>query len=108
MGHCQGCCGKVNVMRCGRNKVGYILSEVGHQWLGQLSTNEIVQIPKVYLKWNGKGYKYPPLQHRNRRHYIITKYWPVRFLIHHTGDCRFTLNHLTLDKDSNIVTQHSS
>ena len=97
--HLHFCCGKVNVKRNGRNILGYVLEESARLWTVQLRNNEIVKLRKTRYT-NGK-YIYGELG--------ITCYWPVRFLLRSSGDCKFTLNRVAVDKSTGkIISEHTS
>ena len=104
-GHCHSCCGKVNCFHRGRHIIGYIPSESRNKWNVHLVNNKVIELGKVHCNRNGSGYKYPDLNLRNRPGYLVTQYWPVRFLVHSNGDCKFTLNRVTFDQSTKIVPQ---
>ena len=105
-GHTMGCSGKVNCCKNGRHIVGYIVAEHDNRWTVHLVDNTMVNISRVWYNKQQGIYRYPA--NVSKRRYVITQFWPVRFLLRHTGECRFTLNRFTFDSNANIVPQFSS
>ena len=94
------------MIRDGKYMVGYILSETKNEWVVKPMNNKTIRVGK--LRCGSDGYIYPGQQLKNRRYYKISQYWPIRLLVHSSGECRLTLNRIAFDEHSKIVPQLSS
>ena len=103
--HRHFACGKVSVKRNGRNMVGYVLEESRRLWTVLLWNNEKVKLRRPMYR--DGVYLYANCGRDDRL--VITYFWPVRFMIRCSGECKFTLNRVAIDSPTGeIVSQHSS
>lgn len=108
-GNHHACCGKVSTMLRGRSMVGYIIGEGrAGKWVVQMGNNEKVKLQRLIYNHVSAEYIYPNISSVGGEIRSITHYWPVRVLIHTSGECKITLNRITFDSDTNIVTHLSS
>lgn len=100
------CSGKVNIIINSKNIIGYILEETRCQWKIQLVSNTMIWLNKLQYNDDINDYEYPVV---NKHRKCITKYLPTSLLINGNGNCKMTLNHVTVDiNHGNIVHHHSS
>ena len=97
-------CGKINIMRNGKNILGYILEETKMIWKIILKNDQLIWLDAP---------KYCKINHRyifkQKKGMIITMYWPIRILIRQNGGgCKITLNRVayTYNKRGKIKLQH--
>lgn len=97
------CCGKVCIMRDGKELVGYILSESRLFWKVKLETNDMVLIRKVNFVTgkNTGSYFYETDDKRNRMR--VTEYNPIRIKIYESGKITMILNRCLVDSDGNLI-----
>ena len=104
----QTCSGKVSIMVGGKLILGYILTESNNKWKILLRNNKMINIKALHYNTERKEYVLP-----TTGKYIITAYWPIRFLIRLNGKgIRMTLNRLAYQKKTKgeykIMEPHSS
>ena len=89
--------------------IGFVMSEGrSGKWIIRMANNCIVKLKKVLFDRESGEYIYPNTACIGSEHRVITHYWPVRIMLRISGECKFTLNRLTLDSDNKIVTNLSS
>ena len=102
------CCAKVNIIKNGRNIIGYILNESRGKWKILLSNNTIIYKSPVKYNFKKKEYIY-----NGDGEFVISYYWPIRILVRKQGrGIRITFNRLAIVKhmkdDYEIIYNKSS
>ena len=67
-----GCCGKVSILKNGRNILGYILEERNRKWNVLLSNNKMIWLDEPEFCSITNNYIF-----RSKRGMLVKKYWPI-------------------------------
>ena len=97
-------CGKVNLMRGGRNMIGYIVHEEGNDLKIRIEGEENNVITLRRPEYNAGEGKYNYLTgSQTSESYVISQVWPVRFKINNSGQASFIISSATFNDEDNLV-----
>ena len=98
------CCGKVNLIRGGKNMIGYIVDEEVNDLKIRIEGEENNVICLCRPEYNVVDGKYIyDTSLKSKDTYVISQLWPVRFKINNSGQASFIISSATFNNEDNLV-----